>query len=311
MAGSTYVTYLKKEVNTAPTAYFTASPASGPVPLTVQFDASISSDPEGSISGYAWNFGDNTQGQGVMVTHVYQTAGTYTVTLTVTDKGSMKGTTTRQITGGVQEVITNTPPIANFAADKYSGTVPLTVAFDASSSYDSDGTIASYSWDFGDGTTGSGVMSSHVYTSPNIYRVSMSVTDNKGASSSTWKSIDAKSGTSGENSQNILTKGKISISSQPSGAQVYVDNIVKGKTPCLIEDVSAGKHTISVEMQGYTPWSMEVDVNSGSTLTLSANLNALVTTAPPTPTKGPLNILSVLGALYAVSIIFVLRWRKP
>ena len=86
-------------VNSPPVASFTATPASGPAPLTVQFDASASSDPGGSIASYAWNFGDNTAtGAGVTASHVYPAGGIYTVTLIATDNVGATGSTTRQIT---------------------------------------------------------------------------------------------------------------------------------------------------------------------------------------------------------------------
>jgi PKD repeat protein len=68
------------------------------VPLNVAFDASASSDPDGSIASYAWNFGDNTTGTGVSTTHSYTTAGSFTVTLTVTDNRGARATTTRTVT---------------------------------------------------------------------------------------------------------------------------------------------------------------------------------------------------------------------
>ena len=84
--------------NSAPTASFTASPATGSAPLTVVFDASASTDPGGSISDYAWNFGDGSTGLGVSATHTFVAAGGYTVTLTVTDSAGATGTTTRTVT---------------------------------------------------------------------------------------------------------------------------------------------------------------------------------------------------------------------
>jgi len=68
-------------VNDSPVASFTYT-SSG---LTVDFDASDSYDPDGTITSYDWDFGDGNAGSGVTVSHTYASAGTYTVTLTVTD----------------------------------------------------------------------------------------------------------------------------------------------------------------------------------------------------------------------------------
>jgi PKD repeat protein len=84
--------------NQAPTASFTATPSSGQVPLVVAFNAAASSDPDGTIASYSWNFGDNSSGTGVAPSHTYATAGTFTVTLTVTDNRGATGTTTRTVT---------------------------------------------------------------------------------------------------------------------------------------------------------------------------------------------------------------------
>ena len=71
--------------NLSPVASFTCNPSSGQCPLTVSFDASASSDPDGSIVSYEWSFGDGGSDTGVTASHTYQTAGTYTTMLKVTD----------------------------------------------------------------------------------------------------------------------------------------------------------------------------------------------------------------------------------
>ena len=81
----------------------------------------------------------------------------------------------------------NIHPIASFTAVPTSGTSPLTVVFDASASADTDGTIASYVWDYGDGQTASFTiaMASHQFTiqsDSEVFRVLLTVTDNLGAS---------------------------------------------------------------------------------------------------------------------------------
>ena len=79
---------------------------------------------------------------------------------------------------------TNSPPVASFTASPLSGTAPLTVSFNASSSYDSDGSIVTYEWDFGDGVHGAGATTSHTYSTAGTYAVKLTVTDNKGATDS-------------------------------------------------------------------------------------------------------------------------------
>jgi parallel beta-helix repeat protein len=85
-------------VNQPPVAAFTAVPQSGIVPLTVTFSATGSFDPDGSISSYAWQFGNGATATGVAPTCTYQTVGTFTVTLQVTDNSGATASTSRTIT---------------------------------------------------------------------------------------------------------------------------------------------------------------------------------------------------------------------
>ncbi len=80
-----------------PTASFTTNPTYGPAPLKVNFDASPSSADIGTITNYAWNFGDTGMATGQKVSHIFVAAGTPTVTLTVTDSRGGTATTTRQV----------------------------------------------------------------------------------------------------------------------------------------------------------------------------------------------------------------------
>lgn len=75
----------------------------------------------------------------------------------------------------------NAPPIASFTTSVTNSTAPLNVGFDATASTDPDGTVASYEWDFGDGTTGTGVTTSHVFSKPGTYSIHLTVTDDGGA----------------------------------------------------------------------------------------------------------------------------------
>jgi PKD repeat protein len=80
--------------NQAPTASFTVSCSE----LTCQFDGTASSDPDGSISAYAWTFGDGSTGSGATPSRTYAGSGTYSVTLTVTDNEGATGSQTQSVT---------------------------------------------------------------------------------------------------------------------------------------------------------------------------------------------------------------------
>lgn len=92
--------------NRSPVAVISASPAYGPLPLTVNFDGSASSDADGNPITYEWNFGDGATGSGVSPSHTYTIAGNYTATLRVRDNlGAVSDPATVQISAG------NTPPL--------------------------------------------------------------------------------------------------------------------------------------------------------------------------------------------------------
>ncbi len=154
--------------NVAPTAVFTSSANH----LDVSFDGSGSFDSDGSIVSYAWIFGDTGTGTGVSPSHTYAASGTYTVRLTVTDNDGAPNYIEHDVT-----VVANAVPIAAFT----SSSTYLQVSFDGSTSTDSDGSIVSYAWTFGDTGTGTGVSPSHTYAAAGTYTVRLTVTDDDGA----------------------------------------------------------------------------------------------------------------------------------
>ena len=141
------------------------------------FNAAGSGDSDGTITRYDWNFGDGTTGVGVQTNHNFTVAGTFTVTLTVTDNQGATGKATKTITVTQPQ---NVLPKAAFTATPQTGEAPLQVTLNAAASTDSDGYIANYAWSFGNGATGSGLQSTYTFTTAGTYNVVLTVTDNRG-----------------------------------------------------------------------------------------------------------------------------------
>lgn len=171
--------YLLGLANEAPIAAFTHTA----VDLEASFDASGSSDPDGTIQSYRWDFGDGSTGEGATAVHAFAGAGTYDVTLTVTDDQGAS-TTVEQ---AVAVVAPNVAPAADFTVD----VTDNAIAVDAAASTDPDGEIVSYGWEFGDGATATGATASHVYGADGTYTVTLTVTDDRGATAVTTREVSA------------------------------------------------------------------------------------------------------------------------
>jgi PKD repeat protein len=164
-------------INAAPTAAVTSTVDA----LTVAVDGSGSGDPDGWLVSHVWDFGEGSTASGVSASHTYAAAGTYPVTLTVTDDKGATASDTRSVT--VRPA--NTAPTAAFTT----ATSGLTAALSGTGSADPDGTLVSYAWDFGDGGTGAGVTASHTYASAGTYTVTLTVTDDRGATATSTQSV--------------------------------------------------------------------------------------------------------------------------
>lgn len=157
--------------NIPPTASFTFNCNN----LDCSFDGSGSTDSDGTIASYDWDFGDGSSASGQTANHSYAAEGDYTVTLTVTDDGGATGNDSQTVS--VDDGI-NSPPTASFTFN----CTDLSCSFDGGGSSDSDGTIASYDWNFGDGSSASGETANHTYAAEGDYTVTLTVTDDGGAS---------------------------------------------------------------------------------------------------------------------------------
>lgn len=149
-----------------------------------QFNASASTVSSGrTVASYAWDFGDGTKGTGISPTHRYADAGTYQVTLTVTDSAGSEGVVTK-------DVLVHVPPTADFTHTE----TGLDASFNSSASSATGGAeITGYSWDFGDGSTSSQATPTHTFDADGTYAVKLTVTDSFGStSSSTIKQVTVK-----------------------------------------------------------------------------------------------------------------------
>jgi PKD repeat protein len=166
-------------------AAFTFSPAAPQVMSTVAFDASTTTN-NGVACGvactYSWNFGDGTGSSGINTTHQFRTINTFAVTLTVTDVRGATDTATQTVV-----VAAGTPPGAAFTISPAAPGVNQDVFFDATASRPAAGrTITNYDWSFGDGSTGTGVVTSHSYSAPGVYQLSLTTTDDAGTKSTSF-----------------------------------------------------------------------------------------------------------------------------
>ena len=206
---------------TPPTAALSVSPASGTAPLQVTADASGSTAGSSPITSYSFNFGDGTTvgpQSGATANHTYQSAGSYTVTVTATDSNNLTSQATKTVTVSAQQA---TGPTAALSVSPASGTAPLQVTADASGSTAGSSPITSYSFIFGDGTTvgpQSGATANHTYQSAGSYTVTVTATDSNNLTSQATKSVtvNAQSTSPAQYVNQIATN--FSTSSHTSGS---------------------------------------------------------------------------------------------
>lgn len=169
--------------NAKATPRISADVLEGEAPLKVNFDASTSDDPNGTIEEYQWSFGDEKAERnfalGVESIHTFQEPGTYDVVLELVDNNGESVSQVQSIL--VTEIVPGLE--AKFLASETSGRAPLIVQFNASGSNhpDADIRIVSYSWNFGDGSLEkTNKILKHTFTDPGTYLVALTVTDSEG-----------------------------------------------------------------------------------------------------------------------------------
>ena len=162
-------------VSAPPGGDWVFSPNAPVVGDTIFFNAdSVKAAAGHQIVQYNWNFGDGATAGGAQVTHVFTTAATYQVVLSVADDAGQRTTLTHPVAIGSGN------PVASFTSSVQNAATH-TMFFDAGGSTAANGaTIVSYQWAFGDGTTGTGQTPTHTYGAALSYPVRLTVTDSLG-----------------------------------------------------------------------------------------------------------------------------------
>ncbi|MEW6332280.1 MAG: PKD domain-containing protein [Pseudomonadota bacterium] len=162
-------TLLVSVSNAAPVARLAAPYQLRRKKMEIYFDARDSYDVDGGVLQYFWDFGDGATGSGETARHAYARGGEYLATVTAADGAATAA-------AGSRVIVLNAVPVAN-AGGPYGAQKNQAVAFDGSRSTDGDYDPLTYSWNFGDGGSGSGVNPSHSYARGGVYSVSLVVND--------------------------------------------------------------------------------------------------------------------------------------
>ncbi len=178
--------------NNPPIADFTFSPASPKVNEVVTFTSTSKDNDAGDfISSYAWDFNSDgkTDASTQIATYKFAAEGTYNAKLNVTDSKGASSSTIKSVTV-IKTLTTNNPPVADFTFSPLSPKTGDAVSFTSKAS-DPDGDAITHAWDFNsDGIIDSTLTApTYTYNAEGTYNAKLNVTDSKGASSSTIKSI--------------------------------------------------------------------------------------------------------------------------
>mgnify|MGYP002877648354 CR=1 FL=1 len=149
----------------------------------LQFYGDESWDEDGEIVNYTWDFGDGRYNYTINPIHAFIENGEYNVTLTVRDNNGLEDIY-------LLTIFVNKPPIANVTISSYTVMLGESITFDATDSYDLDGEIEFYYWNFDDGRTSNQMLKEHTYSDSGIFNVSLKLIDNLNDISTTYYTIE-------------------------------------------------------------------------------------------------------------------------
>jgi len=287
------------ETNQAPVSVASASPTSGPTPLTVNFSSAGSLDPEGQALSYSWTFGDGNTSTQANPVHIYAQAGQYTVRLSVSDGVNSTLATPIFISAGIK-------PIATFLAPQDGSffVAGAVISFSGDATDIEDGTLpdSAFSWNIDflhaehihPGVVVSGTKSGtfaiptegHDFSGNTRYRITLTVTDSDGLQ-------DIKS---------VIVyprKVNLTFNTSPGGLTFTLDGIAH-TAPFTYDTLIGFNHTINAPNQAsyiFASWSdggtqnhVITVPNQNTTYLASFNLPTPTSTLPPTATRTPTNM---------------------
>ncbi len=189
--------------NSGPLADFSAEPLVIKQGESIQF-TDKSSDSDGTVNAWSWNFGDGTASDEQNPLHVFDMLGTFHVKLTVTDDGGLQGSRAKAVRVLIKEPDEMgpqdfpEPPIAAFTFSPENPTVGKSISFSDATA--SESTLSQWTWFFGDGSPAqTGKTVRHTFEESGNFRVRMTVVDEFGATDSTEQLIQVSSGESDDN----------------------------------------------------------------------------------------------------------------
>jgi len=259
-------------------------------------------DPDGTIVSYNWSFGDGFSAAGQNVTHMYPSAGDYTAVLTVRDDSGAQGNDSLRVH------INRPPRITNITADRNGNRVLFSAAAN-----DTDGTLLTYRWDFGDGGNGTGQKPEHAYGAPGNYTATCVVTDEYGANSS----ASVKVGFS--NMPPRIVKLGASATSVAPGENIQFDPVVQdpeGDTLLFLWDFGdGGQSTARAPSHSYSTAgtrTVTLRVSDGES-TSTATVPITVSEGMAAPDPGTLGFMICVSVFALVAIIALVRLiaRRP
>ncbi len=205
--------------------------------VSAAFSASGSSDPDGTIVSYVWDFGDGSPtASGVNVSHTFSGGTDRVVTLTVTDDAGA-------IDIDRVNVEVNLAPVAEAGPDRFADPGE-SVTFSGAGSSDADGSITSYVWNFGDGSQATGVTVTHQYAQGGNYTVTLTVTDDDGSSHSDTATARVTGGGGGDTTPPSIVHSPVA-NQQVAGRDVAVGVEV-------VDNVAVGAVRLSYRVEGAT-----------------------------------------------------------